>query len=53
MGLRVVFILVVLLQPPVLRAQGFGMPVDRRIHESGICWEPDIEFPVPCDDDDD
>ena len=27
--------------------------VDRRVHAAGICWEPDVEFPVPCDDDDD
>ena len=20
---------------------------------TGICWDPDVEFPVPCDDDDD
>jgi hypothetical protein len=53
MSLRVAFILGVLLQSSGLSAQGFGMPVDQRIHESGICWEPDIEFPVPCDDDDD
>ncbi|HET6388266.1 hypothetical protein [Hyphomicrobium sp.] len=23
-----------------------------RIHDGGMCWDPDIEFPVPCDEDD-
>lgn len=23
------------------------------VHGGGICWDPDIEFPVPCDADDD
>ena len=23
-----------------------------RIQDAILCWEPDIEFPVPCDDDD-
>lgn len=26
---------------------------DARVHEASICWDPDVEFPVPCDDDDD
>lgn len=25
----------------------------QQVQPSGICWEPDIEFPVPCDEDDD
>lgn len=25
----------------------------QQVHPSEICWEPDIEFPVPCDEDDD
>ena len=31
---------------PVLPA-----PVSR-IHEGGVCSDPDVEFPVPCDEDD-
>lgn len=28
------------------------MPSSARINEDGdLCWEPDIEFPVPCDED--
>jgi len=27
--------------------------VDSRVHASEICWDPDVEFPVPCDDDSD
>lgn len=26
--------------------------VDARVNEDGgLCWDPDIEFPVPCDED--
>jgi hypothetical protein len=25
----------------------------QQVHDPGICWDPDVEFPVPCDDDDD
>ena len=24
-----------------------------RVQTHMLCWEPDIEFPVPCDEDDD
>ena len=24
-----------------------------QVQDPGICWDPDVEFPVPCDDDDD
>jgi hypothetical protein len=24
-----------------------------QIHDGVVCWDPDIEFPVPCDEDDD
>ena len=23
------------------------------VHEPETCWDPDVEFPVPCDDDGD
>lgn len=23
------------------------------VQDGGMCWQPDVEFPVPCDDDDD
>lgn len=26
---------------------------DASIQSQMLCWEPDFEFPVPCDDDDD
>lgn len=30
------------------------IPASARINEDGgRCWEPDIEFPVPCDEDED
>lgn len=31
-----------------------GVPVaGATVNESGYCWVPDVEFPVPCDDDED
>jgi hypothetical protein len=27
--------------------------VRAQISDDDLCWEPDIEFPVPCEDDDD
>ena len=24
-----------------------------RVQDDDLCWEPDVEFPVPCDEDDD
>lgn len=24
-----------------------------RVQDDDLCWEPDIEFPVPCDEDED
>jgi hypothetical protein len=26
---------------------------DWRIQDPIVCWTPDVEFPVPCDDEDD
>jgi hypothetical protein len=26
--------------------------LEARIQDEILCWEPDIEFPVPCDDED-
>jgi hypothetical protein len=36
-----------------IKANGIKSGVDLRVHDAGLCWEPDVEFPVPCDDDDD
>ena len=28
------------------------MAADARVNEEGgMCWDPDVEFPVPCDED--
>jgi len=37
----------------VLFATGSLAPVHARVQEAQSCWEPDIEYPVPCDDDED
>jgi hypothetical protein len=53
MRLRLLMALVVFAAMPGAMAHGRHVPVDSRVHDRGICWEPDVEFPVPCDDDDD
>jgi hypothetical protein len=27
--------------------------INQRVQDPNICWVPDVEFPVPCDEDDD
>ena len=29
-----------------------AVPAGARVQEGSLCWSPDIEFPVPCDEDD-
>jgi hypothetical protein len=36
----------------IIIAAGSLTPARATIQEES-CWEPDIEYPVPCDDDDD
>jgi hypothetical protein len=42
-----------LVQVSAVMALDIRTTVDSRLQEPGVCWEPDVEFPVPCDDDDD
>jgi hypothetical protein len=42
-----------LLQVSAIMAMDFKTTLDQHVHDPGICWDPDVEFPVPCDDDDD
>lgn len=35
---------------------GCGLTISQgsaRVQDDDLCWEPDIEFPVPCDEDED
>ena len=36
-------------------AAGLGVPDSAlaTVGDEGLCWVPDVEFPVPCDDDGD
>jgi len=44
----------VMAQWPVAAGAGFGLPINARVQdEGGMCWVPDVEFPVPCDEGDD
>ena len=27
--------------------------INQRVQDPTVCWVPDVEFPVPCDDEDD
>jgi hypothetical protein len=36
----------------ILAGMGALAPLGARVQESEMCWEPDIEYPVPCEDDD-
>lgn len=36
----------------VLTAAILAAPAQARIQEGILCYEPDFEWPVPCDDDD-
>ncbi len=53
MGNRLGLTLAALVLVSIATAPGVRTQVDLRVHAAGICWEPDVEFPVPCDDDDD
>jgi hypothetical protein len=50
---RIVLAFVFLLQVSAVTAADMRQTIVRQIQEPGICWDPDVEFPVPCDDDDD
>ena len=37
----------------VIAVVAISAPAKARVQLKMLCWEPDIEFPVPCDDDED
>lgn len=37
----------------LVMAGAAGHPALATVSGSGMCWVPDWEFPIPCDDDDD
>jgi hypothetical protein len=53
MRLRLFVVLTVWAWAPVAIAHDGHPRAEGRVHTGGICWDPDVEFPVPCDDDDD
>ena len=36
----------------VFGATAFVQRASATVQEGGMCWVPDVEFPVPCDDED-
>jgi hypothetical protein len=52
MIVRLSFIIVMLASQSAT-AFAFHPTVAARVHGSDMCWDPDVEFPIPCDDDDD
>ena len=53
MALRVFIMLAVFAAMPAGVAREGQPRIDQRVHDGNVCWDPDVEFPVPCDDDDD
>jgi hypothetical protein len=50
---RVVLVFAFFLQVSEVAAMDVRQTIAEQVHDSGICWDPDVEFPVPCDDDED
>ncbi|WP_187290873.1 hypothetical protein [Hyphomicrobium denitrificans] len=49
---RVVLAFACIVHASAVTATDLRPTIDQQVHDSGICWDPDVEFPVPCDDDD-
>lgn len=50
---RVVLAFACFVHASAVMATDLNPTIDQQVQASGICWDPDVEFPVPCDDDDD
>jgi hypothetical protein len=50
---RVVLAFACIVHASAVMATDLRPTVGQQVHDSGICWDPDVEFPAPCDDDDD
>jgi hypothetical protein len=50
---RIVLVFAFVVQVWAVMAADLRTVVPQQVHDPGICWDPDVEFPVPCDDDDD
>ena len=44
---------ILLLLATLLTLAAAATQADARLQRAFVCWEPDNEFPVQCDDDDD
>ncbi|MFT3730944.1 MAG: hypothetical protein QM780_05870 [Hyphomicrobium sp.] len=53
MGVRVLVIVAFVAFVSTAMARDLSPRIDSRVHDGEVCWDPDVEFPVPCDDDDD
>ena len=50
---RAIRLTVVVLSALALCGGGLTRACFATVQDGGMCWVPDVEFPVPCDDDDD
>jgi hypothetical protein len=50
---RIVLVIAFLLQVSAVAAADMRQTIVRQIQDPVVCWDPDVEFPVACDDDDD
>ncbi len=53
MGIRLIAVLAALAATSAALAHDKAPRADSRVHDGGMCWDPDVEYPVDCDDDDD
>jgi hypothetical protein len=50
---RFILAFAALLQVAIPVAVAARTPTHHRVQTESVCWVPDVEFPVPCDDEDD
>jgi hypothetical protein len=50
---RVVLAFAFALQISAVAAKDLRTAIGQQVQDPAVCWDPDVEFPVPCDDEDD
>lgn len=45
-------VLILMIAATILGAASHRAAVRAQVHDGGICIDPDVEFPVACDEDD-
>ena len=50
---RLMFICMMICPLWIAAAGGFTSGAGATVQDDNECWDPDVEFPVPCDEDED